>query len=225
MNFKFDKEKLTFDLNKKLIIIGCGGHSKVVSDIAVALGFQNIIYLDKDKKRDLFLGKKIYHKISENFQDYFFVAIGDNFIREQLYNDFQKKNKSAESINLIHPSSFISSNTSIGFGNVIMPLCVINSNTKIKNGTIINSKSSVDHDNNIMSFASLAPGVITGGNVSIGERSAICIGSVIKNDIRIESDVVVGASSMVNKNLGKNIVVFGTPAKFVRTRAKGDKYL
>ena len=68
-------------------------------------------------------------------------------------------------------------------------------------------------------------GVCTGGNVSIGERSAISIGSTIKHGIKIGHDVVVGANSLVMDNIKSNQVVYGTPAKFVRKRSKGDKYL
>ena len=57
------------------------------------------------------------------------------------------------------------------------------------------------HDNKIMNFSSIAPGVITGGNVSIGYRTAISLGSIIRNDIEIGSDNVIGASSYINSNI------------------------
>ena len=106
-----------------------------------------------------------------------------------------------------------------------MPNCVVNCFSKISDGVILNTNSSVDHDNNLNNFSSLAPRVTTGGNVYIGERSAISLGSCIKHGVKIGSDVVVGASSLVLNDIESNVISFGSPAKFVRKRVKGDKYL
>ena len=95
----------------------------------------------------------------------------------------------------------------------------------IADGVIINTKASVDHDNYLMRFSSLAPGVCTGGNVSIGQRSAISIGATIKHGIKIGHDVVVGANSLVINDIISNQVAYGTPAKLIRQRSRGDKYL
>lgn len=212
-------------LNNKLLILGCEGQAKVATDIAEAIGFQDISYEDPYRDADTFLDRKVFKSVKENYSQYFIVAIGNNFLRERVSNQFLVDNKKAQNINLIHPSSIISNRFSMGNGNIIMPLCVINSSTKIGDGVIINTKSSVDHDNHLMSFSSLAPGVTTGGNVSIGKRTAISIGTTIKHGVRIGSDVVVGASSLVMNDINNNLVSYGTPAKFIRKRSKEDDYL
>ena len=76
-----------------------------------------------------------------------------------------------------------------------------------------------------MNFSSIAPGVITGGNVSIGYRTAISLGSIIRNDIEIGSDNVIGASSYINSNITNKKVVYGSPGREIRIRNIGDKYL
>ena len=210
---------------KSLLIIGCGGHSKVITDIAREIGFKNIFYNDPKIKEDLFLGKPVVKKDIKNYSDYFFVAIGDNFIREKVTFNFQKANPNSIPAILVHPSSIISENCSIGAGSSVMPLCVINSHSKIGKGVIVNTRSSLDHDNCLMDFSSVAPAVTTGGNVCIGFRSAISIGAIIKNDIEIGSDSLIGASSYVNINISSNYVAFGTPAKIIRKRKVGEKYL
>ena len=72
--------------NEKLLIIGCGGHSKVVTEIAEAIGIKNIQYLDQLETINNFLGKKPFTKINENFIGNFVVAIGDNSLREKVLN-------------------------------------------------------------------------------------------------------------------------------------------
>ena len=71
---------------------------------------------------------------------------------------------------------------------------------------ILNSNTVVEHDNLIMDFSSLAPSVTTGGNVYVGERSSISIGSTIKHNVKVGSDSVIGACSYLNKDVG--IIVF-----------------
>ena len=141
------------------------------------------------------------------------------------YYDFQKKNPNAINKTLVHPSSFVSEDCTIGVGSVVMPLCVINSSSKISKGVIINTKSSLDHDNYLMNFSSIAPGVITGGNVSIGKRSAIGIGSIIRHGIEIGSDCVIGGSSYANKNIPNNSLAYGIPIEVIKKRKANEKYL
>ena len=74
-------------------------------------------------------------------------------------------------------------------------------------------------------FSSLAPGVTTGGNVYIGEYSAISLGAKIIHNVVIGKHTVVGAGSTVLKNLPDNCVAYNTPAKIGRNRIAGEKYL
>ena len=214
-----------YDTSKKLIIVGCGGHSKVVTDVAETLGFKNIDYLNTYDDVKTFYGKNVIKKELEKFQYYFFVAIGDNSSRQRVFKNFISKNPQAIAISLIHPSSIVTSRCTIGVGTLIMPLCVINSSTNIGDGVIINTRSNVDHDSSLMDFSSLAPGVSMGGNVFIGERTAISVGASVKHGVKIGKDTVVGGSSYVSKDVGDNMVVYGVPAKFIRNRRADEKYL
>ena len=217
--------KSSYDIKRKLMILGCEGHSKVATDIAESVGFHNICYEDPYRENNTFLNRKVYKSIKENYKDYYFVAIGDNFLREKVSRQFSIDNKEAELLSLIHPSSIISSKCSIGIGTIIMPLCAINSYSKLGNGVIINTNSIIEHDAHLMDFSSLAPGVTIGGYVSIGKRSAVSIGASVIHNINIGNDVVVGASSLVMKDIGDNQVAYGLPAKCIRERKAGEKYL
>ncbi len=216
---------MQLDLTRKLLILGCGGHSKVSTETAEAIGFSDICYMDIYGTNNIFLGKKVYRQINENYCDYFFVAIGDNFLREKAYYEFLKNNPNVHCPALIHPSSCLSPRCSINDGTLVMPLCVINSEANIGVGVIINTSSIVEHNSQLMDFSSIAPGVKMGGNVTIGTRSAISIGANVANGISIGEDVVVGGSSFVLNDLKNNCIAYGTPAKFVRFRKSGEKYL
>ena len=211
--------------HENLLIVGCGGHSKVVTDIAESLGHLNISYLNTLGGDERFLDKKVIHYDLSGYEDGFFVAIGDNSVRQRVTAEFLAKNPRAKLLSLIHPTSVVSKDTSIGKGVVVMPLCVINHSTVVGDGVIINTRSSVDHDSNLQDFSSVAPGVSMGGNVSIGERSAVSIGATIKHGVRIGRDVVIGANSLVLSDIEDSCVAYGLPATKIRDRVQGEKYL
>jgi acetyltransferase-like isoleucine patch superfamily enzyme len=71
----------------------------------------------------------------------------------------------------------------------------------------------------------LAPNATTGGNVSVGEFSAISIGATIKHGISIGKHTIIGAGALVLNNFGDNCIVYGTPAKEIRKRTAGERYL
>ena len=210
---------------EKLLIIGCGGHSKVVTDVAESQGYSNISYLNIFGCKDSFLGRKVVNHNPSGYEDAFFVAIGDNSVRQRVTSEFLEKNPRAKQSSLIHPTSVVSKDSFIGKGVVVMPLCAINHSTRIGDGVIINTRSSVDHDSNLKDFSSIAPGVSMGGNVWIGERSAVSIGATIKHGVRIGRDVVIGANSLVLSDVEDSCVAYGLPAKKIRERSRGDKYL
>lgn len=213
------------DLEKYLLIIGCGGHSKSVTDVAESQGYININYLNEFGEDDRFLGRKVIHDAPSKYEGEFFVAIGDNNTRERVTAEFLKKNPKAKLVSLIHPSSTVSKSTHVGRGVVVMPLCAINHSTEIGEGVIINTKSSIDHDCILGDYSSIAPGVCMGGNITVGQRSAVSIGATVKHGIKIGKDVVIGANSLVLSNIKDFCVAYGLPAKRIRARRQGDKYL
>ena len=64
-----------------------------------------------------------------------------------------------------------------------------------------------------------------GGNVCVGERSAICIGASVKHGLDIGDDAVVGGGSYVAKDVQGSSIYYGVPAKFIKQRTSSDKYL
>ena len=220
---------------KKIIIIGTGGHSKVVSDeIEKLKKFRIIGFIDKKKnigsKPIAFTEAKVIGRLNnlkklykKNY--YLFIAIGDNYVRKKVYNDIQKLNLSEKWATIMSKDSVISKNAKILNGTLIISGSIINANTYVGNHCIISTGCKIDHDNYFDDFSSCGPNVTTGGNVTINTLSYIGISSTIKHKIKIFSNTIIGAKSYVNKNCKSNNVYFGTPAKKIRTRKIGEKYL
>jgi sugar O-acyltransferase (sialic acid O-acetyltransferase NeuD family) len=216
--------------NKKtdLVIIGTGGHAVSVANIALASGHRINCFVDERKNNLKLLNYKIISNIEqlENFEDFYYaIAVGDNFIRENLFVEMSNKYPNLNFPILIHPTATISLFVNIDKGTIVMPKSFIGPNSNVGKFCLINTQASIDHDCNMLDFSSLAPAVVTGGNVEIGIRSAISIGAVIKNNIKIGNDSVVGANSYLNIDLPNNKVSYGSPAKQIRDRFIGEKYL
>lgn len=186
---------------RSLLIIGCGGHARVVGDVARQVGLEEQTFIDTTGKASTFQGQPVGQHLPQNYSGLFFVAVGDNAIRQTLYEHFLAANPGATAPALIHPSSVIGSECTIGPGSVVMPLCAVNAGSHIGTGVIVNTRASIDHDCSLHNFSSVAPGCVMAGQAKLGQRSALCLASAVSHQIAIGDDVVVGAMSFVNRDL------------------------
>ncbi|EHY91866.1 acetyltransferase [Staphylococcus saprophyticus] len=201
---------------KYIILIGNGGHSKVIKDIIDASPNYVIAgYLDNKFSSYEENGKYFYDNL-DNMQlykeDYYFcLAIGNNFIRNKLFEEMQLDKNQFPT--LIHPTSSISPSAQIDFGTVVMPNAVINADTKIGKHVIINSGAVIEHDNIIDDYVHISPNATLAGNVVIGECSHIAIGASVLPQIKIGRNCIVGAGATVINEVNDKQIVVGTPAK------------
>ena len=222
-------------MNKqRLIIAGASGHAKVAIDIIEKEEKYTIQGLLDDNRSigEEISGYRILGTIASLadqitlFPDYkILIAIGDNWIRFNVMQKILATFPDIEFASAIHPSAQLGKNVTIGKGSVIMAGVIINSDTTIGDFTILNTKSSIDHDSRMFNFSSLAPNVTTGGNVTIGEFSAIGIGATISHGIVVGAHSVIGAGSLLVNDCSENALMYGVPAKKVRDRIIGEKYL
>ena len=208
---------------KSLIILGAGGHGKVVAETALATKkYQKISFLDdkfsKDNFSKDFLEINIIGDLSfseelkkKNSFTHAIVAIGNSKIRLQWINKLKELNYIIPSI--LHPTAWISPSSNIHEGTVVFAQAAIQSNAIIGKGSIINTSSSVDHDCIIHEGVHICPGARLAGDVQVGEKSIIGIGSSINEGIIIGKNVIVGAGAAVISNLDDNVIAKGVPAK------------
>ncbi len=209
---------------KNLIIIGSGGHGRVVADCAQQLEqYNQIDFLDdcfydrQDNSQWFVIG------LVKDFPQYidqadFIVAYSNNRLRKQVLT--QLKHAKASIVSLIHPSATVSPNTLIGKGAVIFANAVINIGAKISDGCIINTAATVDHDCVLNECVNISPGVSIGGGVQIGQLSWLGIGSTIVDSITLADNTQIGAGAVVTRSTQANSLYVGVPAKRLRSLAK-----
>lgn len=197
---------------KKLVIIGASGHGKVIADIAVRNGYDEIVFLDDNDTIKECAGFPVVGKTNEanNIEGDKMVAIGNAKIRERIQGEL------ANIAILIHPAAVISRKVKIGEGTVIMAGAVINSDAFIGKGCIINTGASVDHDCKIADFVHVSVGAHVAGTCSIGKRTWIGAGATVINNINICGDCIIGAGAVVVKNIEKQGTYIGVPARNIK---------
>jgi len=193
---------------KSNIVLGSGAHSRVILENLYSLNKKNIRLYDfnfSSKQNNLILKNKVndFKKISKkeiSKNNNMFLAIGDNSLRKKYFNQFKAK---INIPNLISKESSISSFSKVGLANFFNYFCFIGPNSVIGNNNIINTKSLVEHDVKIGSHCHIGPGVKIGGGSSIGDNVMCGIGSILINNIKICSNVIIGAGSIVTKSINK----------------------
>lgn len=207
------RKKQVMKKPKSVVIVGAGGHAKVIADIIIKSGDTIKGFLDDNTaKHSLVLGYHVLGNI-ESIRDFdnsvcFVLGIGDNYIRQSMAEQFDVKWHTA-----IHPSAVIADDVQIKEGSVVMASCVINASAKIGRHCIVNSASVVEHDSFIEDFVHISPNVSLGGTVKVGEFTHIGIGSTVINNIAIASECTIGAGAVVVSDITEKGVYVGVPAK------------
>ena len=178
----------------ELIIVGMGGHSKVLTDIAMLNGYKILGYLDDNEpvgvNRELYLGRIETLSKMVTYGVSFVIAIGNNLLRKVIVEKYEGLNLNYAK--LIHPAAIIGSEVKIHSGSVIMPGVIINADAKIGHHVIINTSAVVDHDCEVKDFAHVAQGAILAGGVVVESCEYVEVG------VKVKSWSVVGGTKCDN---------------------------
>jgi len=180
-----------------VVVIGSGGHAKVVISTLLHSGFKVSTILDDREERwgETMLGVPIMGPISQitgRENACCIIAIGSNMVRKKLSQDI-----AISCLSAIHPFTFVHPSVEIGEGTVICAGAVIQPGVRIGKHVIVNTSSSIDHDCVIGDYVQIAPGVHIGGDVKIEEGVLIDIGSSINRCVYIGQWCTIGAGCTI----------------------------
>lgn len=213
-----------------IVIIGAGGHAKVIADIILKRrelfnenlnivgflddNFENLNY-NKIFKIPI-LGKiDLIEKLESEKHYSYIIGIGSNTIRERIGNKYPYLNY----YTAIHPTAVLGLDISLENGSVVMANAVINSGTRIGKHCILNTGSLVEHDVIIGDFCHVSPNSVLCGTIKIGDKCWIGAGSTVIQNINLGKNIIIGAGSVIIKDIPDNCTVVGNPGKII----KGEK--
>lgn len=207
---------------KNLIILGAGGMGRETYHLARVCkenGLQvNIKGFIDDSLPDLSSFKYNYPPVIGTIQDYkpekddvFVCSIGDVKTKCKLVETII--NKGGVFISLIDPSAHIEITADIGNGALIFHDVHVGSEANIGKFVMLQSYSAIGHDVSIGDYCRIDPKTSCVGGTRIGNRVTLHTMSFINHGVTIGDDAVVGAMSMVIRNVKPGTTVFGIPAK------------
>jgi len=208
-----------------LLILGAGGHAKVVAEMAIASGVASRLAFLDDRCTGPdpwppVLGWPVIGPLGVSLQadtpaqfDAAVVAIGHAGTRLHWIQHLHAAGYRLPI--LIHPTAWVSPSAQLGPASVVFAQVAVQVQASIGTGVILNTGCSVDHDAQLSDGVHICPGARLAGNVQVGARSWIGIGASVIQQVRIGSDVTVGAGAAVVRDLPDGVTAVGVPARLL----------
>jgi len=201
---------------KRLVIVGTGGHARVVTDAARLMNtWDEIVFVDDRSKEQIPLwAAPLVGTIDDVAAgrveaDGVVLAVGANAARARLGERLPAEHFAS----IVHPRSVVARDALIGGGSMILAGAVVAPGVRLGMHVIVNHGANIDHDCELGDVVHVSPNAALGGSVRVGARTWVGIGAAVINDVTLGEDVVVGAGAAVIRDVLSGATVGGVPAR------------
>ncbi len=209
------------DANLPVIILGGGGHGRVVADLLRAMGRTVLGYTDAEnaEAKQAAMGVEFLGPDEEVMQTspgevllaVGLGGIGDTGPRQRMFERF--KADGYRFATAVHPTAIVAEGVTIGEGSQIMAGAIINPGGRIGVNAVINTGAVIDHDADIGDHVHIATGAVLSGGVKVGSRAHIGTGAAVIQSVTICAGALIAAGATVTGDVAAGKRVAGTPAK------------
>ena len=209
--------------DKSIIVLGAGGHARVLLDMLLSQGCKVIGLTDEDAS---LWGQSVFgvpvlgdDRCIQRYlrRDIMLVngigSVDSMQLHRQVYEAMKRQGYSFAQV--VSSATVISDRVVLDEGVLVMPGVVVNEGTSIGANTILNTRSVLDHECRIGKHVHIAPGCVLSGNVVVGDNVHIGTGSTVIQGIHIGEGTLVGAGSVVVKDIAGQSKAYGVPARVV----------
>jgi sugar O-acyltransferase (sialic acid O-acetyltransferase NeuD family) len=207
-------------VNAAVLILGAGGHAKVLIDALMAQGRSIVGCTDLDPRKH---GSMVNAVPIVGGDEYVAAlerstllvngvgSINVTDVRRSIFERFKAKGFTFATV--VHPAATVSPHAVLEEGAQVMAGAVVQANAVIGANTIVNTGAVIDHDCRIAAHCHIAPGCTLSGTVSIGELSHVGTGAVIVQGVDLGERCLVAAGAVVTRSWGAGVKLLGVPAR------------
>jgi len=203
---------------QRVILVGGGGHARVVGEAIVASGLELIGYVDpmpvpatSDALRVPYLGND---EAIERYPDAVLaLGVGAVGLPHRRRIVAERLGAGRRWVSIVHPSAYVSPSASMADGAVILPRAMLHAGVRAGAHSLVNSGATVDHDSVLGEHVLIGPGAVLGGGVVVGDDAFIGMGAIIRNNVHIGSGAVVAMGAVVVSDVAAGLLVRGVPAR------------
>jgi UDP-perosamine 4-acetyltransferase len=208
----------------QVVIIGAGGHGKVVLDILRAAGrYEPIGFVDADTRLagttvgglPVLGPTNVLPRLIQQRVRHAIIAIGDNRTRHRYMTLLEAEGFALASA--IHPTAFVSPTATLGRNVAVGPHASVITEARIGDGTIVNTGAIVEHECEVREAVHVAPGAVLAGRVRVGAFAFVGIGAQVIQCMAVGEGATVGAGAVVIADVSPGATVVGVPARVVKT--------
>jgi sugar O-acyltransferase (sialic acid O-acetyltransferase NeuD family) len=200
-----------------ILILGAGGHGKVVADILCCAGEPVLGFLDDDPATwgATRLGLPVLGGIAtfrEHAPGGLILGMGSIAARRKIVGLLGGEARGLW-CNAIHPRAIVARSVQLGNGIAVMAGVVVNPDAALGDHSVVNTGATVDHDCTIGAYAHVGPGAHLAGSVRVGRAVFVGIGASVTQGLAIGDGAIIGAGSVVIDPVPAHATVKGIPAR------------